>query len=61
MVSQQLVTAKSPSDRADHKDCPAKEICNAVLEYAVAQDDYLQQINDADRIDDKTVFISKRA
>jgi Stage II sporulation protein E (SpoIIE) len=44
----------------DHKDEPAKEICNAVLEYAVKQDDYLEQINEADRIDDKTVFIIKR-
>jgi hypothetical protein len=44
----------------DHKDEPAKEICNAVLEYAVKQDDYLKQINEADRIGDKTVFIIKR-
>ncbi len=44
----------------EHKDEPAKEICNAVLQYAVKQDGYLQQINEADRIDDKTVFIIKR-
>src|SRR5207244_9586171 len=44
----------------DHKDEPAREICNAVLEYAVKQDDSLRQINEADRIDDKTVFIIKR-
>jgi len=44
----------------DHKDEPARKICNAVLEYAVKQDDYLRQINEADRIDDKTVFIIKR-
>jgi hypothetical protein len=29
-------------------------------EYAVKQDDYLRQNNEADRIDDKTVFIIKR-
>jgi serine phosphatase RsbU (regulator of sigma subunit) len=45
----------------DHKDESAKEICNAVLEYAVQQDDYLRRINETDRIDDKTVFIIKRA
>jgi hypothetical protein len=44
----------------DHKDARAKEICNAALEYAVKQDDYLEQIHEADRIDDKTVFIIKR-
>lgn len=44
----------------DHKEEPAREVCNAVLEYAVRQDDYLRQINEGDRIDDKTVFIIKR-
>jgi serine phosphatase RsbU (regulator of sigma subunit) len=44
----------------DHKHESAKEICNAILDYAVKQDDYLKQINEADRIDDKTVFIIKR-
>jgi serine phosphatase RsbU (regulator of sigma subunit) len=44
----------------DHKDQGAKEICNAILEYAVKQDGNLRQINEEDRIDDKTVFIIKR-
>jgi hypothetical protein len=44
----------------DHKGEPAKEICNAFLEYAVKQDNYLKQINEADRIDDKTVFVIER-
>ena len=44
----------------ENKDEPAKEICNAVLEYAVKQDEHLRQINEADRVDDKTVFIIKR-
>jgi serine/threonine protein phosphatase PrpC len=43
-----------------HKDEPAKGICNAILEHAVTQDEYLQQIREKDRIDDKTAFIIKR-
>ncbi|MGB7284482.1 MAG: PP2C family protein-serine/threonine phosphatase [Candidatus Acidiferrum sp.] len=39
---------------------PAKEICNALLDYAVKKDDQLRQIGEQDRIDDKTVFIIKR-
>jgi serine phosphatase RsbU (regulator of sigma subunit) len=39
---------------------PAKEICNALLEYAVKRDDRLRQIGEQDRIDDKTAFIIKR-
>jgi serine phosphatase RsbU (regulator of sigma subunit) len=38
----------------------AKEICNALMEYAVKRDDHLRQIGEQDRIDDKTVFIIKR-
>ena len=38
----------------------AKEICDALLEYAVKKDDRLRQIGEQDRIDDKTVFIIKR-
>src|ERR1700688_3337525 len=44
----------------NHKDQPAREICNALLEYAVKRDERLQQIGEADVIDDKTVFIIKR-
>jgi serine phosphatase RsbU (regulator of sigma subunit) len=40
---------------------PAKEICNALLEYAVKKDDRLRQIGEPDRIDDKSVFIIKRS
>ena len=39
---------------------PAKEICNALLEYAVKKDVRLRQIGEHDR-DDKTVFIIKRS
>jgi serine phosphatase RsbU (regulator of sigma subunit) len=42
-----------------HKDHPAKEICNAVLDYALTQDAHLRQIGQTDVIDDKTVFIIK--
>jgi serine phosphatase RsbU (regulator of sigma subunit) len=44
----------------EHYRQPAKEICNALLEYAVKKDDRLRQIGEQDRIDDKTVFIIKR-
>jgi len=38
----------------------ARDICNALLDYAVKQDDILRQRGDAALIDDKTVFIVKR-
>jgi serine phosphatase RsbU (regulator of sigma subunit) len=38
-----------------------KEICNALLEYAVERDDRLRKVGEEDRIDDKTVFIIKRS
>jgi hypothetical protein len=44
----------------NHKDQPAREICNALLDYALKRDERLQQIGEADIIDDKTVFIIKR-
>ena len=39
----------------------AKEICNALLDHAVKQDEQLRQNGEVDMIDDKTVFIVKRA
>jgi len=45
----------------DNKDRAAKEICNAVLDYALKNDGYLQQAGEQDRIDDKTVFIIKHS
>ena len=44
----------------EHSAQPAKDICNALLQYAVKKDDRLRQIGEQDRIDDKTVFIIKR-
>jgi serine phosphatase RsbU (regulator of sigma subunit) len=42
-----------------HKHQSAKEICNAVLDFALKQDDHLREIDQPDVIDDKTVFIIK--
>jgi len=44
----------------EHYHEPAKEICNALLDYALRQDDRLRQNGQEDMIDDKTVFIIKR-
>jgi len=38
----------------------AKDICNALLNYAVKADEQLRESDESDRIDDKTVFIIKR-
>ncbi len=43
----------------DHKERGAKEICNAILDYALKRDQYFHQIGEEDRIDDKTAFIIK--
>jgi serine phosphatase RsbU (regulator of sigma subunit) len=43
----------------DHKQRPAKEICNAILDYALQQDEHFRQSSQEDRIDDKTAFIIK--
>jgi serine phosphatase RsbU (regulator of sigma subunit) len=44
----------------EHYRQPARDICNALLDHAVRQDDILRQNGDAALIDDKTVFIVKR-
>jgi len=44
----------------NYKQKPAREICNAILDYALRNDDRLRQTGESDRIDDKTVFIIKR-
>jgi len=44
----------------EHQRQPAREICNALLDYAARQDDKLREQGDDDVIDDKTVFIIKR-
>src|SRR5713101_4216516 len=45
----------------DRKQQPTKDICRAILDYALKKDQYLQKIGEPDRIDDKTAFIIKRA
>lgn len=45
----------------EHKHRPAKDICNAILDFALEQDDYLKGIGEEDRIDDKTAFIIKHS
>jgi len=44
-----------------HKWQSAKDICNAVVDYAVKQDDQLRRDGEEDRIDDKTAFVIKRS
>jgi serine phosphatase RsbU (regulator of sigma subunit) len=41
----------------EHKERSAKDICNAILDYALKQDEYLRRTGEEDRIDDKTAFI----
>ena len=43
----------------EHKEEPAKDICNAILEHATGNDERLRLSSEPDRIDDKTVFIVK--
>ena len=44
----------------EHCLLPARDVCKALLDYALSKDDHLRQIEEQDRIDDKTVFIIKR-
>jgi serine phosphatase RsbU (regulator of sigma subunit) len=44
----------------EHYSQPAKNICSALLQYAVEQDARLRESGQQDLIDDKTVFIIKR-
>lgn len=44
----------------EHYRHPARDICNALLDYAVKQDEHLRANGDEALIDDKTVLIVKR-
>ena len=44
----------------EHYQQPARDICNALVDFAVKQDDHLRQHGEGSLIDDKTVFIIKR-
>ena len=43
-----------------HYQDPARDICEALMEYALQQDDLLREAGDEALIDDKTVFVVKR-
>ena len=43
----------------EHYRQPARDICNALLDHAVKQDDHLRESGDEALIDDKTVFVIK--
>jgi serine phosphatase RsbU (regulator of sigma subunit) len=43
----------------EHKRESPKIICNAILDHAVRNDDYLRRSGESDCIDDKTAFIIK--
>ena len=45
----------------DHCLLQAKDICNALLGYALKRDEHFREEGQQDRIDDKTVFIIKRS
>ena len=52
--------AKLEDVMRDHYRESAKDICNALLDYAAKRDEVLRQAGEQYRIDDKTVFIIKR-
>ena len=45
----------------EHYSKSPREICSALLQHATKDDDHLRDIGEENRIDDKTVFIIKRA
>ena len=54
------VRSKLEALMSQHCLLSAKEICNAVLDFAVANDNELLRTGAADQIDDKTVFIIRK-
>ena len=68
LYSDGVYDGSNPEDRLrleriirENKERPAKEICNAIMDFASAQDEYFRQIGEPDRIDDKTAFIVKHS
>jgi stage II sporulation SpoE-like protein len=47
-------------DGSEPRRASASDICSALLDYAIEQNEHLHQIGDGSLIDDKTVFIIKR-
>jgi serine phosphatase RsbU (regulator of sigma subunit) len=58
--SDQAALGQLEAVMREHYRQPARDICNALLDYAIRQDDLLRQSGDEALIDDKTVFIVKR-
>lgn len=58
--SDQRVRTELESVLRDHERDSARNICNAVMDYAVKQDELLRNEDEEGLIDDKTVFIVKR-
>ena len=58
--SDEHVREQLESVLGEHYWQPARDICNALLDFAVKQDEQLRQDGEESRIDDKTVFIIKR-
>ena len=46
---------------SEHWPLSAKDICDALLDFAVSRGDYLLRAGKEDQVDDKTVFIIKKA
>jgi hypothetical protein len=44
----------------EHRDESARDICNPTLTPPLKEDDYLKQISEQDRVDDKTALVIKR-
>jgi serine phosphatase RsbU (regulator of sigma subunit) len=58
--SDEQVREQLESVLREHYQQPAKDICNALLDFAVKQDEHLRRDGEESLIDDKTVFIIKR-
>ena len=58
--SDDLVRERLQSILRDHQHESAREICSAIMDYAIEQDNLLRQTGEDALIDDKTVFIVKR-
>ena len=58
--SDEVARERLESILREHQRESAREICNALMKYAVEQDEVLRQIGDEALIDDKTVLVVKR-
>jgi serine phosphatase RsbU (regulator of sigma subunit) len=58
--SDELVRGQLEAVMLENYQKPAREVCNALLSFAVEQDDKLRRTGEDDLIDDKTALIVKR-